>query len=97
MKPIYLLAAALLWATPALADEFDIVLKPGPGGDTTSVTCAACHSIDYIKMNSPFMSPAMWKAEVTKMRTAFGAPIDQTTADEILGYVIAAYGVPAKP
>jgi hypothetical protein len=94
MKSIHLLAAALLWATPALADEFDIVLKPGPGVETVSVQCAACHSIDYIKMNSPFMSPATWKAEVTKMRKAFGAPIDDATAEEILGYVIAAYGVP---
>jgi mono/diheme cytochrome c family protein len=78
-----------------IARQFDV--KPGAGAETVSVQCAACHSLDYIKMNSPFMSPATWKAEVTKMRKAFGAPIDDATAEEILGYVIAAYGVPAKP
>ena len=92
-----LLAAALLWAVPALADESQLTLKPGPGSDTTAATCAACHSIDYIKMNSPFMTPDTWKAEVTKMRVTFGGPFDEQTANEIIGYVTKYYGAGAKP
>jgi hypothetical protein len=46
-------------------------------------------------MNSVFLSPAAWKAEVTKMRTVFGAPIDESTAADIAAYLAANYA--AKP
>ena len=39
-----------------------------------------------IIMNSPFLSPAAWKAEVTKMRAAFGAPMDDSVVAEIAAY-----------
>ncbi len=58
--------------------------------------CATCHSLSYIPMNSRFMTPQTWSAEVTKMRTAFGAPIDDDAANEILAYLNANFGVPAK-
>ena len=41
--------------------------------------CGACHSLDYVPMNSPFLT-AQWDAEVAKMIGAFGAPIDQADA-----------------
>ncbi len=88
------LLCATAAATPTLADEAAITLKPGPGADVTAANCAACHSLDYIVMNSPFQSPETWKAEVAKMRNAFGAPIDQSLADEILDYLIRNYGAP---
>jgi hypothetical protein len=47
-------------------------------------------------MNSVFLTPAAWKAEVTKMRTAFGAPIDEDTANAILAYLDAHYAATAK-
>jgi hypothetical protein len=92
-----IVAFTLLAAAPAGADEFAITLKPGPGADTTAANCAICHSIDYIKINAPFMSPETWKAEVAKMRGIFGAPIEQDMADEILAYLVKAYGAPPKP
>jgi mono/diheme cytochrome c family protein len=95
MKRI-LFAAALL-AAPAWADEAQVTLKPGPGMDVTAANCAACHSLDYIQMNAPFMSPDTWKAEVAKMRGPFGAPIEQPLADEILDYLVKNYGAPPKP
>jgi hypothetical protein len=58
--------------------------------------CAVCHSLAYIPMNARFMAPEVWKAEVTKMRVAFGAPIDDDTANEIIAYLVANYGVPVK-
>ena len=39
-----------------------------------------CHSLDYVPMNSPFLTAAQWDAEVAKMIGAFGAPIDQADA-----------------
>ena len=85
--------ASILLATPALAD--DVPLKPGPGVETVEANCAACHTTNYIRMNAPFLSPDAWKAEVTKMRVAFGSPIDDDVAKEIVAYLVAQYG--AKP
>ena len=88
---------AVLTGQGALADDTPAPLKPGAGADATSGYCNACHTSDYIIMNSPFLSPAGWKAEVTKMRTAFGAPIDDATAAQIIDYLAAHYAVAAKP
>jgi mono/diheme cytochrome c family protein len=72
-------------------------LKPGPGEDATAAACSACHTPDYIVMNSTFLTPAAWQAEVTKMRSAFGAPIDDKTVAEIVAYLAAHYAVAPKP
>ena len=44
----------LMLATPAIADEKLIELKKAPGLDKVEANCAACHSLDYIVMNSPY-------------------------------------------
>lgn len=87
---------AALVSQHALADP-PAPLKPGAGEDVTSAYCSTCHTSDYIVMNSTFLTPDQWKAEVTKMRTAFGAPIDDATAAQIVAYLAAHYAVPAKP
>ena len=51
---IFVLAAALI-ALPAAADEKPVQLKKAPGLDKVEANCAACHSLDYIQMNSPFL------------------------------------------
>jgi hypothetical protein len=86
-----LLMASLI-ASPALADEL-VPMKPGPGLDEVQASCAVCHTLNYIRMNSVFLTPNEWKAEVTKMRAAFGAPIDDDTADIITKYLSANYAV----
>jgi hypothetical protein len=48
-------------------------------------------------MNSPFLTAEAWKAEVAKMRSAFGAPIDDETAAEITAYLATNYAMPTKP
>jgi hypothetical protein len=85
---------AVLGSRGAMAAE---TLKAGPGDDTTSAVCSACHTTDYIVMNSVFLTPEAWKAEVTKMRSAFGAPIDDETAAEITAYLANNYAVAKKP
>jgi sulfite dehydrogenase (cytochrome) subunit B len=90
------LMAALICSGSAFADE-PLPLKPGPGGDLTIAACNACHTSDYIIMNSTFLTPDGWKAEVVKMRKAFGAPIDDEAVAEISNYLAAQYAAPAKP
>jgi mono/diheme cytochrome c family protein len=85
-----LLASALI-AVGAVGDEYDIHLKAGTGLDVVEQNCAACHSLDYIAMNSPFLDGAGWQAEVTKMVNAFGAPIQKADQDKIVAYLTANY------
>jgi hypothetical protein len=91
----FLLAFALLGAAPAFAQE-DAKLKPGPGVDAVSTSCSTCHTLNYIRMNSVFLTPDAWKAEVTKMRTALGAPIDAEMANVIVKYLSENYAAQPK-
>ena len=79
-------------AAPAAADEKPVQLKKAPGLDKVEGNCAACHSLDYIQMNSPFLNAAGWDAEVTKMIKVFGAPIGDADAKAIADYLKANYG-----
>ena len=86
------LAAAAVFALPAVAQEKPISLKQAPGVDKVESNCASCHSLDYIVMNSPYPNAALWDAEVTKMIRAFGAPINEADAKEIADYLTKNYG-----
>ena len=90
MKNI-LAALALLIAQGALAQESKVVLKDGPGKEKTQA-CIACHSLDYIPMNSRFLDKAGWVATVNKMINAFGAPIAKEDVDAIATYLAENYG-----
>jgi sulfite dehydrogenase (cytochrome) subunit B len=74
------------------ADEMPVDIKAGAGAEKVAGNCTACHSLDYIRMNSPFLSPAAWDAEVSKMINAFGAPISAADAKAIVDYLAANYG-----
>ena len=89
------LAIAVLAAGPAFAEEQPVTLKPGAGQATVEQNCAGCHSLDYVRMNAPFLTADGWKAEVTKMRAAFGAHIDDADAAAIQAYLTAQYGPPS--
>jgi mono/diheme cytochrome c family protein len=92
MRTIALAFAAALIASSAHADDQVIKLKPGNGLDKVEANCQACHTLAYIPMNSPFLKPAGWDAEVTKMIKAYGAPIDDADAKAIAEYLKANYG-----
>jgi mono/diheme cytochrome c family protein len=79
-------------ASSAFAEEKPVELKKAPGLDKVEANCAACHSLDYIIMNSPFPKAAVWDAEVTKMIKAYGAPIDDEDAKAIAEYLKKNYG-----
>ena len=91
----YLPLAAMLFATSAVAQE-NVALKHAPDVDTVATSCSVCHTLNYIRMNSSFLTPDAWKAEVTKMREGYGAPIDDQTAAAIIKYLSANYAAPPK-
>ena len=93
MRATLLLTSLLLAAGVVIAAEQRVALKDGPGRDKVEANCTACHSLDYILGNSPFMNRAVWDAEVTKMIKAFGAPISDADAKEIVDYLTKNYGV----
>lgn len=85
---------ALLFADMAQAQEKTITLREAPGRAVVENNCGACHSLDYILMNSPFLVTKTWGAEVNKMIMTFGAKIDPPDAKVIIDYLTANYGSP---
>ena len=81
-------------ATIVGAAEQRVELRAGAGREKVEANCVACHSLDYIVANSPFLTRQVWDAEVTKMIKAFGAPISDADAKEIVDYLSANYGAP---
>lgn len=76
----------LVSASAAAADEAGMKLKQAPGADITAAHCGACHSLDYILMNS-FLEAAKWNVEVAKMIKAYNAPISPEEAKTIENYL----------
>jgi mono/diheme cytochrome c family protein len=97
MKLPAMMAATALTALVALvtagasAQEAKVVLKDAPGKDK-AMQCVACHSVDYIQMNSRFLDKAGWTASINKMINAFGAPIAKEDVEVIATYLAQNYG-----
>jgi mono/diheme cytochrome c family protein len=92
MRTLTIAIVTAVLAMPAFAVEKPVELKKAPGLKQVEGNCGACHSLDYIQMNSPFMNATTWDAEVTKMIKAFGAPISDADAQAIKDYLKANYG-----
>ena len=67
-------------------------MKQAPGVEQVQANCVACHSLDYIELNSRFMDRKGWEAEVTKMMKAFGAPVKEEDVPAIVDYLAKEYG-----
>jgi len=93
MKPL-MLSLVCCMVSPALAQRAP--LPAGPGQEAVEAACSLCHSLSYIPMNSRFLTPEVWKAEVTKMRVAFGAPIDDDAANAIIAYLAEHFAAPVQ-
>jgi len=88
-------AAALFFSVVAAAAygaETSIHLKGGEQAALVQLRCSTCHSLDYIVMNSPFLSRASWDAEVRKMIRIMGAPIPDNEVASIVDYLTQYYG-----
>ena len=91
------MALAFMWVCGmAGAQESKVQLKDAPGKDK-AVQCVACHSVDYIQMNSRFLDKGGWTASVNKMINAFGAPIPKEDVETIASYLAQNYGRPPAP
>ena len=85
------LMVLLLTTGTAIAQEEKVVLKDAPGRDK-AMQCLACHSLDYIQMNSRFLDKAGWTASINKMINAFGAPIAKEDVETLADYFAQNYG-----
>jgi hypothetical protein len=79
-------------AASATGDESSVKLKPAPEETLVRAQCSACHSVDYIVMNSPFLTRAAWEAEVRKMMKVMGAPIPEQDVAPLVDYLTKNYG-----
>ena len=91
-RPVWL-ALALMAAASARAEEQLVPLKEGPGQQVVEDNCGSCHSLDYLRTNSPFLDRKGWQSEVTKMTNAFGAPVTPEDAKTIVDYLVKNYGI----
>src|SRR6476646_301222 len=76
---------------PSGLPEFDPDLPPGNGRNVVIIRCAVCHTPHYI-LNQPPFTKQVWTNEITKMRTAYGAPITPEEEPQILEYLLAVRG-----
>lgn len=82
---------AVLFVVNAQAQE-NVRLKAGVGLQAVETYCGACHSLDYPRMNAPFLDRHGWETEVNKMIKVFGAPIEPADAKVIIDYLATSYG-----
>ncbi len=87
-----LIILALLAASDPPPDENRVTLKDAPGRDVVVGRCAACHSVDYIPMNSVFLDRKAWEGVVNKMVKVYAAPMSPDEVPTIVEYLVANYG-----
>ena len=73
--------------------EETAAFKPGPNLDVVQGNCGSCHSSDYVltQPKGAKFGKDFWQAEVTKMITVFGAPIEPGDVPKIVDYLTATY------
>jgi hypothetical protein len=81
-----------IFAASAYGGESSIKLVGGKQATVVQLRCSTCHSLDYIVMNSPFLTHAAWEAEVRKMMKIMGAPIPEDEVAPIVDYLTENYG-----
>ena len=87
------LVLAVVAVATARADERPVPLKEAPGREAVEHNYASCHSLDYLRTNSPFLDRRGWQAGIIKMSNAFGAPIAPEDANAIADYLTKNYGI----
>lgn len=70
----------------------DAVVPDRPGALFIDRDCLSCHSAELI-MNQPALTRDIWRVEIDKMRTVFGAKIAPDDVEAILSYLTATNGV----
>jgi hypothetical protein len=68
-------------------NDVQVHIPEGPGFDALKAACITCHSLRYIEMQPDFPKKT-WETIVSKMVKNFGAPIPDSTASEIVEYLV---------
>ena len=71
--------------------DSDKMFPDGPGADAINNNCLACHSADMV-LNQPALSKQAWAAEVSKMISAYKAPVAPEDVGAIVDYLAALKG-----
>ena len=58
----------------------------GKGSEIANANCLICHS-SGMALRQPPLTVDEWRSEITKMKTAFGAPIPADQIDELADYL----------
>ena len=66
-------------------------LPDKPGYTTFKQNCLSCHSARYIQMQPDFPEKT-WTVIVTKMQKNFGAPVPDSSVQEIVKYLVSIKG-----
>lgn len=64
---------------------------PGTGQSVAQANCTICHAADYVYMQPP-LTDVQWRAEVMKMKTAYGAPLNDGDVDTLVAYLVGQNG-----
>ena len=64
----------------------DATYPDGPHADLVNANCTACHSAS-MALAQPALSTDQWKAEVTKMREVYKAPVAEADMPAIVAYL----------
>ena len=80
--------ASRQWAIVRVAlPENDEPFPPGIGADLAGSQCLICHSAGMV-LTQPPLKKDEWRAEIMKMRSAYGAPIPDDQVDALSEYLI---------
>jgi mono/diheme cytochrome c family protein len=64
----------------------DETFPPGVGADIAASQCLICHSAGMV-LQQPPLTKSEWRAEIIKMRSAYGAPIPEDQVDGLSEYL----------
>jgi mono/diheme cytochrome c family protein len=64
---------------------------PGAGQSVAQANCTICHAADYVYMQPP-LTEAQWRAELMKMKTAYGAPLNDGDVETLVAYLVGQNG-----
>jgi mono/diheme cytochrome c family protein len=64
---------------------------PGAGQSVAQANCTICHAADYVYMQPP-LTEVQWRAEVMKMKTAYGAPLNDGDVETLVTYLVGQNG-----
>ena len=81
-------AAGFTLASTSVDLPADDQLYPdGPHADVINANCTSCHSAS-MALNQPPLSADQWKAEVTKMREIYKAPVPAAAVPAVVSYLV---------